>query len=192
MMQAEQAREELSTQFSKEEFQRTLGLVLDVEVARSEELTRIAQLINKTNQFNLTTIRRTADEVRELAHSQRYLVYAVHVADKFGEYGLTGALILDREFEKNVWFVDTLLLSCRVLGRGVESALLSAVANDARASGVEGLVARFIPTAKNAPATDFLPHHGFVQNNAGDWHIAVSAVPPIPDFVVRNRCAKAA
>src|SRR5205807_833341 len=93
-----------------------------------EDLGRVTQLINKTNQFNLTTVRRTLDEVRALANSRDHRLYGLSVADKFGAYGLTGVVIAALAPDRATWIIDTLLLSCRVLGRGacrVTSARLS-------------------------------------------------------------------
>lgn len=145
---------------------------------------RVAQLINKTNQFNLTTIRRTLDEVRQLNISPKHLVYALRVRDKFGDYGLTGAVIVDRQSPQH-WIIDTLLLNCRVLGRGVEKALLAALADDARSQGAKRFVARFVPTAKNAAAANYLPEAGFRPAGEQEWQIAVEDVPDLDPAITR-------
>ncbi|MGH6828242.1 MAG: HAD-IIIC family phosphatase, partial [Rhizomicrobium sp.] len=139
--------------------------------------------INKTNQFNLTTIRRTLDEVRALHRSPRHGIYVLKVGDKFGDYGLTGVIVVERRNEQD-WLVDTLLLSCRVLGRGVETALLALLAEAARARGVLTLCARFVPTAKNAPASHYLADHGFAPEGA-EWRIAVKDVAAMDTSIQR-------
>jgi FkbH-like protein len=188
MMRAEQARETLSSSLTKEDFRRSLELRLDFFAAQPEDLERITQLINKTNQFNLTTIRRTLDEVRHLAKSPRHRIFGLRVSDKFGDYGLTGVVITESSSDHTYWIIDTLLLSCRVLGRGVETSLLAALADEARADGAAEFKASFIPTAKNAAALSFLPDHGFQNVNDNQWRIALSDVPEICSFVtlVRN------
>lgn len=172
MMLAEEARKALG-HLALDQFQRTLELRIAFTPAEDHELGRITQLINKTNQFNLTTIRRTLDETRELNRSARHRIFSLRVCDKFGDYGLTGVVIIEKSDETS-WAIDTLLLSCRVLGRGVEKALAAALAEAARADGIVSLTARFVPTERNRPAENFLADQGF-HHLAGDaWRIAVS------------------
>jgi predicted enzyme involved in methoxymalonyl-ACP biosynthesis len=97
---------------------------------------------------------------------------------------LTGAAIVELSPEKEKrWTVDTLLLSCRVLGRRVETAFMAAIAGAAREDGAEELFASFIPTPKNAPAASFLHDHGFVTAEGHSWRAAISAVPAVPDYI---------
>jgi FkbH-like protein len=141
------------------DYLRDLGIRVRIERADSFAIPRVAQLIGKTNQFNLTTRRHSEQAVRALAASDAAAVYGVRVADRFGDHGLVGVAITAQA--ANAWTIDTLLLSCRVLGRGVETALLSTLAADARAAGAQTLRGEFIPTAKNEPAREFYPQHGF-------------------------------
>jgi FkbH-like protein len=184
MTRAEAGRAQLGAKMTKEEFLHELELKLDLSIAAAGDLGRIAQLINKTNQFNLTTIRRTLEEVRALADSPEHRVYALRVADKFGDYGLTGVVIIRVSAKRTVWTIDTLLLSCRVLGRGVESALLALLAEYAGTEGVGELSASFIPTNKNLPAATFLPDHGF-KPEGERWRLALADAPILPDFIQR-------
>src|SRR5262249_43904152 len=108
MMRAERDREELGGQINHADFLKALDLKVDLFRARTEDLGRITQLINKTNQFNLTTIRRTLDEVRALASSEDWRVYGLRVADKFGEYGLTGVIIAEVSPDRRRWTLDSL------------------------------------------------------------------------------------
>ena len=183
MMRNEQEREALRGALGKEEFLQTLGLKIEMFVAPPEELDRVAQLINKTNQFNLSTIRRSVDEVRLLAAAPLHRVYGLRVADNFGDYGLTGVAIVERSPENRRWTIDTLLLSCRVLGRKVETAFLAAIAAEAGADGAEFLHAVFIPSAKNAPAASFLSDHGFEVGEGHMWHIEAARIPQVPGFI---------
>lgn len=175
MAAAESRRAEVARALSPEEFLATLGLTVCVAAVGEAELPRVAQLVARTNQFNLTTVRRSQDELRALGVTHRVL--ALWAADRFGDHGLTGVAI--RRGDE----IDTFLLSCRVLGRGVESAFLAAVAEDAARDGASRLVARFVPTAKNGAARDFLPRHGFAAADDGTWTTAVSAVPACPPHV---------
>lgn len=136
-----------------------LEMIVEVAPADDFAIPRITQLIGKTNQFNLTTRRHAEAAVRAFADSDDSIVYSVRVSDRFGEHGLVGTAILRRSGD--IWEIDTLLLSCRVLGRGVETAILSALVAAAREGGAHLLRGLFIPTAKNAPARDFYSRHGF-------------------------------
>ena len=184
MMRAEIDREELGAQMTKDEFLQALELKVDISPIRSDDFSRVTQLINKTNQFNLTTIRRTLEEVRTLAQSPQYRIYALRVWDKFGDYGLTGVVIVDTSPDAKIWTINSLLLSCRVLGRGVEAALLAALASDARVEGATEFVASFIPTKKNALAASFLPDHGF-KLDGDQWRLPLSLAPSFPSFMTR-------
>jgi FkbH-like protein len=185
MMRAERDRDTLSAQISHTDFLHALDLRVDLFRAQSEDLGRITQLINKTNQFNLTTIRRTLDEVRELAAAPDFRLYGLRVSDKFGEYGLTGVIIAQISPDRLLWRLDTLLMSCRVLGRGVETALIGALADDARAEGAVDFAASFIPTAKNALSASFLPDQGFTPAGEREWHLPLAAAPAIPPHIER-------
>ncbi len=114
---------------------------------------RIAQLTQRTNQFNFTTIRRTESEIRQLAGSGLEC-RIVEVRDRFGDYGLVGVLIYGKRDESLE--IDTFLLSCRVLGRGVEHRMLNHLGDTARRQGLNCVVATMIPTAKNLPARQFM------------------------------------
>jgi FkbH-like protein len=187
LMRAEQQRTALGSSLSPEEFRKSLGLRIDFFLTQPTDLERITQLINKTNQFNLTTIRRSVDQVRALASSPQHRVFGIRVSDKFGDYGLTGVIIAEIQQNSREMIIDTFLLSCRVLGRGVETALLAALADEARIQGAEYLVASFIPTAKNAPASTFLPDHGFQALGQNNWRIVVSEVPAVDSSIALSR-----
>lgn len=130
------------------------GLELRIEIAAptEAELPRISQLTYRTNQFNFSTIRRSEEEIRRFLADGRCL--AVHVADRFGDYGLVGVVLYQPAADR--YRVDTFLLSCRVLGRGVEHAVLAKLARDALAEGKPLLDIDFRRSEKNAPAFEFL------------------------------------
>jgi len=177
MMHAEKQRKLHGQNLTKEGYLRSLDLRLVFFQVREQDLERVTQLINKTNQFNLTTIRRSLDEVRVLTQSPKHRIFGLRVSDKFGDYGLTGVVICEISDDHSQWFVDTLLLSCRVLGRGVETALLATLASKARIDNASELIAFFTPTAKNAVAFAFLRDHGFQTTDERRWHIKLAEVP---------------
>jgi FkbH-like protein len=157
-LQRERSQAEQNFQ-SKEDFFRYLEQEAEVEPASPATLARIAQLTQKTNQFNLTTQRHTEQQIAEMASRSAWQVLSIRVRDRFGDHGLVGVAITRDEGESCE--IESFLLSCRVIGRTVETAFLSHLARAARARGRKGLVGRFFPTRKNAPARDFYARHGF-------------------------------
>jgi FkbH-like protein len=135
------------------------GLELRVDICppTDDQLPRVAQLTQKTNQFNFTTVRRSEAEVRQLGWAGLECL-RVNVADRFGDYGLVGVIIIGTGAEGLE--IDTLLLSCRVLGRGVEHAMLAHIGRLALERGLGRVDARFVPSSKNLPAAGFLESVG--------------------------------
>lgn len=135
-----------------------LGTIITVKKNDRESIERITQLINKTNQFNLRTQRYTKEQVLEFMNQENGGVFSVRVWDKFGELGLTGIMII-RE-EENHHFIDSLLLSCRILSRGIERRF---IAESLRMMKLDKpIIAEFIPTSKNkALSENFYESIGF-------------------------------
>jgi FkbH-like protein len=145
---------------SRDEFLASLGIMCTFQSAMLAPLSRSVQLLAKTNQFNLTTRRRSASEIEEFASAEGGQAVAVRVRDRFGDAGVVG-LALARNRGKDC-LIDSFLLSCRVIGRGIEAALLAHLGRHARQSGATRLVGEFIPTKKNAPCATFYSDHGFL------------------------------
>ncbi len=157
MYRESRQREELRSQAgSLADFIAGLNLKIQIAAMSSDELSRVAQLTQRTNQFNLTTIRRTEAEIQQLAGGATVLT--VTVSDRFGDYGLVGVAIC--EPRGNTLDVETFLLSCRVLGRGVEHAILAHLGNIAVQKNLPWVNVHFHPSAKNKPALDFLQNVG--------------------------------
>jgi FkbH-like protein len=153
-------RAELQTRATSiEDFYNSLRQEVEIEPVTPITLTRAAQLTQKTNQFNLTTRRYSEQRIAEMARSNEWRAYTAHVKDRFGDHGLVGVMIA--KAGGDVWEIDTFLLSCRVIGRTVETALLAFLADEARAAGARQLQGWFLPTKKNAPAKSFYADHGF-------------------------------
>lgn len=131
---------------------------LDIRVVTSNleasDLTRVAQLSERTNQFNTTGIRYSETELDTLRLEPDVDISCIRVTDKYGDYGLAGSLYVRRGTD--VWTVLGLMLSCRVLGRGVEHTILRQLAEDAAAAGAEIIHVDFIKLARNSPAMQFL------------------------------------
>ena len=142
-------------------------MVLDIQVKmkKSNEflIPRISQLTLKTNQFNLTTKRYQEEEIRNFTNNGDFIVGCAQVIDKFGDNGITGVYIINKQ--DKLWNIDTFLLSCRIMGRGVENAILSQILLDAQKNGIDEIQAEFIPTQKNQPAENFLSDFGFKKQD---------------------------
>jgi amino acid adenylation domain-containing protein/FkbH-like protein len=132
------------------------GLSLDIRIAsvQPHQLERVSQLTHRTNQFNATTVRRSAAELQQLLEGGRAECLAVEVSDRFGSYGLVGAVIY--EPTTDALEVDTFLLSCRALGRHVEDNMLVRLLKLAAERGLNTVRVPFRRTERNAPAFNFL------------------------------------
>lgn len=131
------------------------------------DLPRAAQLLNKTNQFNLTTRRMSEADLRNLAEGPDHRVFTFRVRDRYGEYGLTGlaSLTIKGETASILDFV----MSCRVMGRRVEQLMMQHVCHEASAAGCTVIRAQYIPTSRNGPCAAFLGEAGFRRCGGGTW-----------------------
>lgn len=141
------------------DFLKRLNIIVKMRQADSFTIPRISQLTQKTNQFNMTTKRYLEEDITKFSRQDDYYVISAKVEDRFGDNGITGVVILKKEQKR--WDIDTFLLSCRVLGRGVEQALLWKIFQYAREKGINELSATFIRTKKNKPAEGFYAESGF-------------------------------
>lgn len=189
---ANRARRELeSGATDMESFLRDLDMTLEITPFRCADLARITQLINKTNQFNLTTHRYTDSEVRAAMDAPDVITVAGRLRDRFGDNGLTSVVICRRsEEETDALEIDTWLMSCRILGRGVEHAILGVVAAKAAEAGGEALIGRYRPTRKNDLVKDLYPRLGFLRETTDDttgetiWRLPLGSVPvPNTDYL---------
>ena len=148
-----------------DEYLKKLNTVVTLEKANDFTIPRIAQLTQKTNQFNMTAKIYFEENIKGFLKSNNYFIISAQVEDKFGDNGITGVAIIKKDLKQ--WEIDTFLLSCRVIGRAIEKVMLACIVGEAKKEGVETLVGRFISTAKNAPARDFYKNNGFESLEAG-------------------------
>ncbi|MBE9069778.1 HAD-IIIC family phosphatase [Leptolyngbya cf. ectocarpi LEGE 11479] len=150
------------------------GLQLDVTIEEPtpEQLPRVSQLTQRTNQFNATTCRRSEAEIQTL-RNDGYGCRAVTVCDRFGDYGLVGVILFHTQ--QNTLNVDTFLLSCRVLGRGVEHRMVAHLGEVAAAQGLSSVRLNYQPTAKNLPIAEFFKTIGqpYVQSVENGFQYAL-------------------
>lgn len=136
-------------------FLESLDIKIAIEAANEFNIQRIAQMTQKTNQFNLTTHRYTDADVRRFVEAG-WKVWCVSVADRFGDNGITGTIMVTPNGE-----IDTFLLSCRILGKGIEVAFVNTVFSILAHSGFQNITAQYIPTLKNSQVSDFWEKVGF-------------------------------
>lgn len=123
-------------------------------------LPRVAQLVGKTNQFNLTSRRHSLEELRGFSQSEKHWTHWFRLQDRFGDSGIIGVIVAADNGEGN-WRVDTLLMSCRVLGRGMEQFMIQTLVAAAKSRGIDKLVGIYCPTPKNSIVSEFYTIVGF-------------------------------
>ena len=165
-----------------------ISLDLTVTISRDDpgRAARISQLSQKSNQFNLTTVRYTPEDIARLMNDPATTVYALDVADRFGPAGTTGVVVVRRDSQ--IATVESLLMSCRVLGRGIEQSLWATIVQDALAEGCEILRGVYRPTAKNGQAADFYDRLGLTpRGDAGKGQVYDAAltafIPPSTPWI---------
>ena len=156
--------EELKAQFETQE-EYLASLELKVELTRNARANagRISELSQKSNQFNLTTYRYSVAEIEQMMEGDSHAVYSLVVSDKFGNAGLTGVAVM--RYENRVAIVENFFMSCRVIGRGVETGIWNRIVTDAVKQGCTELCAEFIPSAKNMQVADFYDRLGLIMTN---------------------------
>jgi FkbH-like protein len=180
---SENQRQDLKkTVRSLEEWLRHLAIRVQVEELHPANLQRATQLLNKTNQMNLSTRRMSEAELMAWAEQKHRRLWTLRVCDRFGDAGLTGIVSLELQ-DRKAQIVD-FVLSCRVLGRKIEETMLAEAIRYAQASEVEEVYARYIPTSKNKPCLDFFKSLTPRFHQQGEFFVRNAEHPfPIPEHV---------
>ena len=175
MYAAERERRTLqSTLGSAADWLRSLEVRVQVEPLHEANLTRTAQLLNKTNQMNLSTRRLTESELLAWANQPGRVLWTFRVSDRFGDSGLVGIVSLETEGER-ARIVD-FVLSCRVFGRAIEETMVHVAVDHARALGAHEVRAEYLPTAKNKPCLEFWQQRsGFRQREGIEFRVGCDA-----------------
>ena len=175
-----QEREIGAHQDDLEGFLKSLEMAAIIEPVGPGNLDRVANLLAKTNQFNLTTRRHSRAEVARLGEAAGSIALVLRLRDKFGEQGIIGLVIAVPGQEEQSLMIDSLLVSCRALGRGVEHALWAAMVNRAYRKGVRKLQAEYVATGKNTLVADFYDKLGFhqVEGNGSVKRYELTPVAP--------------
>ena len=157
---AEKSRTELSAGIDNyDDYLKALGMKAVCAPFDAFHIPRIAQLTQRSNQFNLRTVRYSEQEIEEIAANPRYITRYYTLRDRFGEHGLIAVVILEKR--ENELFVNEWLMSCRVLKRGMEQFIADSILRAAREAGVARVVGEYIPTPKNAMVKDLYASMGF-------------------------------
>lgn len=163
---------------SYSEFLASLDIRVDMQKLQQNDFSRTAQLSQRTNQFNTAGIRYTEAELAKLLQEEDKEIRCISVTDKYGDYGLTGSVFIRRG--PDAWTVFGFMLSCRVLGRGVEHTILRMLAQEAATSGVDELRVDFVKLPRNAPALQFLQSIAVVSDEArqgaADWQFLLQVI----------------
>lgn len=162
MYQAELVRKKIASEMSHlniVDYYSYLEMEAYTAFADDFSIPRISQLTMRTNQFNLTTKRYSEDDIRKFSADENMDVICLKLSDRFGDMGIIGAAVL--EYEGETCTIDSFLMSCRAIGRGVEDVLLKECENLARHRGKKRIVGIFFRTEKNKIVETFLPEHGF-------------------------------
>ncbi|MFQ3676005.1 MAG: HAD-IIIC family phosphatase [Endomicrobiia bacterium] len=163
--------QEIESYANEDEYLKNLQMKCTVKKFDNFTTPRIAQLSQRSNQFNLRTIRYTEDEIKKIASSQNYFTFSFSLEDKFGDNGLISVIILEK-ISENELFIDTWFMSCRVLKRGVEKFALNVLVKFAKENAYKYLIGEYIPTEKNILVKDHYASLGF-QAKENYWVLDV-------------------
>ncbi len=160
MYQAETKRNiEKQNALSTEDYLKNLNIKVEIHPLNENEITRVAQLCTKTNQFNLTSIRYTFSDIKKMYSDTKYMIYTVYMKDKYGDSGLVSVIILHKQ-STTAFNIDLFLMSCRVMGRKLEQIIINELIN-AYCSEIETFKSLYIRTNKNKPVENLYENLGF-------------------------------
>lgn len=173
---------------SMEDYLSSLGMETRILVNVPSAIPRIAQMTQKTNQFNLTTIRYTEANIRTFMDDSEVDVIAISVKDKISDLGIIGVMIM--RYDNDAAVIDTMLLSCRALGRHIEDVLFAYGVNRAREKKISNIIGKYIPTKKNMQVSELYTRLGLgnPQETADGSYVWNSGLPIVvlPDYIVQN------
>lgn len=159
---------------NEDDFLANLDMVSEVKAFDGFTSPRVAQLSQRSNQFNLRTVRYTESDIKAISASPDYFTLAFTLADKFGDHGLISAVILQRQSNETL-FIDTWIMSCRVLKRGMENFALNAIVELAKENGFKKIKGEYLATKKNALVKDHFANLAFEQSEDGTWVLDVNS-----------------
>ncbi|MEO8514077.1 MAG: HAD-IIIC family phosphatase [Ignavibacteria bacterium] len=168
---------------NEDEYLESLEMVSECKSFDVYSIPRVSQLTQRSNQFNLRTQRYSESDVKNIAESNDYITLSFTLEDKFGHYGLISLVILKKE--KESLFIDTWIMSCRVLKRTMENFVLNSIVEAAKSNGFSKLVGEFIPTAKNKMVKDHYKNFGFGESD-GKFIMDLDNYTTLKTFIKRK------
>tara|TARA_B100000900_G_scaffold414473_1_gene441207 strand:- start:1774 stop:3510 length:1737 start_codon:yes stop_codon:yes gene_type:complete len=164
LYQDEEQRNKLKKNYSYEEYLKNLSLEMNFSNGNNFDLKRLVQMTQKTNQFNLTVLRQSENELKKKLSSKKYLVYAFSLKDKFGDYGTVG-LCQIKIVKNDTVLIENLLMSCRVMGRNAEQSFLNEIIKTLNKQGYNKIYGLYSKGQKNQIVENFYEKNGFVKND---------------------------
>lgn len=184
--QVEAQRNVLQKSFANEhEFLESLEMHSIVEPFNKFNIPRVAQLTQRSNQFNLRTVRYTDEDAKLISESKEFKTFTFTLNDKYGEYGLIAIVILKELDTKNV-FIENWLMSCRVLKRGMENFTLNCLVNSYKNTNFEYLVGEYIQTPKNNLVKDHYEKLGFTLDTDGLWKLNINSYLEKENYILKK------
>jgi FkbH-like protein len=147
---------------------------------------RIAQLTQRSNQFNLRTTRYTEEDLDIVKDSDEYKGFSISLNDKYGDYGLIAVIILKKISGEQVYFIDTWLMSCRVLKRGIENLTLNKIVVTAGEAGIKKIRGEYIPTSKNGMVKEHYDKLGFMPIGENQWELNIDTFKERKHYISHN------
>lgn len=182
--QYQQEAERQKLQFSMTDigqYLTSLDMRINIGNFQPSDIHRIAQLSQRSNQFNLRTVRYSENDINAIENDSSYYPYAIKLKDKYGDYGLISIIIVKSDNNESL-FIENWIMSCRVLKRGVESAALNFIVDMALQKGYKRIVGEYVATAKNALVKDHYENLGFIQDGE-QWYLDISDFEPINNYI---------
>jgi FkbH-like protein len=179
---AEVTRTSLQKAFTSiDDYLDSLGMISVVKAFDDFSVPRVAQLTQRSNQFNLRTVRYSEAEIDRLRTQEKFITLSFQLQDKFGDYGLIGVVILEK-LEKETALIDTWIMSCRVLKRGMEEFIVNQMIKEAGREGIKHLIGEYLPTGKNGMVKDLYSQMGFAESN-NKWELDVQQFKEFKTFI---------
>lgn len=181
---ADSKRRAIEAQYANfDDYLKSLEMQAEVKSLDEYHIPRIAQLTQRSNQFNLRTVRYTEQGLKEVSNDENRITIYFTLRDKFADHGLVCVVILDKR--KDMLFIDTLLMSCRVLKRGLEEFVFNTIFELARNGGYKRVIGEYIITPKNAIVSDLYDRIGFVAQENGLYYAEVGQYLDKKCFITR-------
>ncbi len=187
LYQAEFERKKLEQNFETiDDYLKSLEMIGEARPFEPVRYPRIAQLTQRSNQFNLRTIRYNVDEIERISEDSHFITLNFNLRDKFGDHGLVSVVILEKKSDEEL-FVDTWLMSCRVLKRGMEEFIINHMVKTASDNGFKVILAEYLPTAKNHMVKDIYETMGFTRMQENTFKLNIENFKVLKTYIMEEK-----